>query len=349
MVFCYNECMLFTPAKLSRLKVFCVPITLLIGALLAALLAFPALARMLLEVETPMAHRLFPVLCWVCLGVIVCGFLQWQVFRDLRNRRWVGALFHLGVLVVLIGGGLTAVCAQSQRLPMALPPSAPMVRVGENHWEPLDQVATEAYMLPEWRMVYIQGRWRPLYAHIMDYLQPADFQHWAVAEHWGRTLSEPILPGTGTYWEGSSITYDRVTLEAFTTETYPNGMPSQYRTKLCFNDNEHYELSVNDPLRRKGLTYYQMNTYMRYIPAVDGYGNPVYFKVLAVDEKRNPRFDEHGEAIYYGEQGEYPVEYLMTFTELDVRSDPGAPVTFVGYGLLALAALGLALREERRK
>ncbi len=100
---------------------------------------------------------------------------------------------------------------------------------------------------------------------------------------------------------------DLVTLESFTIERYPNGMPSQYRTRLYFPEGVR-EVAVNQPLRRKGFTYYQMS----YAQAYDPYGRAVWQ------------------------------------TQLVVRRDPGVRVVFAGYGLLVLAALLMALREVRR-
>jgi hypothetical protein len=66
-------------------------------------------------------------------------------------------------------------------------------------------------------------------------------------------------------------------------------------------------VSVNAPLRRKGYTYYQMS-----YQQVEGYyGEPVYNTILTV------------------------------------RKDPGAKVTFWGYGCVIVAAFALALRESR--
>lgn len=68
-------------------------------------------------------------------------------------------------------------------------------------------------------------------------------------------------------------------------------------------------VSVNAPLRRKGWTYYQMS-----YQQVEGYyGEPVYNTILTV------------------------------------RKDPGATVTFCGYGTVILAAFLLALRETARR
>ncbi len=99
---------------------------------------------------------------------------------------------------------------------------------------------------------------------------------------------------------------ERVTLGSFTIDTYPDGMPRQYRTRLIFPDGER-EVSVNRPLRRNGFTYYQMS----YSKAYDPYGRQVWQ------------------------------------TYLTVRRDPGVPVTFAGYGALALAAVLMAVREVR--
>lgn len=65
------------------------------------------------------------------------------------------------------------------------------------------------------------------------------------------------------------------------------------------------EVSVNAPLRRKGWTYYQMS----YQSVTGYYGEPVFNTVLTV------------------------------------RRDPGALVTFWGYGVLIFAAFTLAIRQ----
>lgn len=98
-----------------------------------------------------------------------------------------------------------------------------------------------------------------------------------------------------------------VSLSKFEIETYADGMPKQFRTTLAFPEGER-TLSVNNPLRRKGITYYQMS----YSQATDPYGRTWWV------------------------------------THLTLRRDPGAAVTFAGYGLLALAALGAAIRETAR-
>ena len=100
---------------------------------------------------------------------------------------------------------------------------------------------------------------------------------------------------------------DTVTLKAFEIETYPDGMPKQFRTTLTFPEGDR-TLAVNRPLRRDGITYYQMS----YTRAIDPNGQSWWVTLLTL------------------------------------RSDPGAPVVFAGYGLLALAALGLAIRETVR-
>ena len=97
-----------------------------------------------------------------------------------------------------------------------------------------------------------------------------------------------------------------VTLERFEIERYENGMPKQFRTTLRFPDGLQ-QIEVNRPLRRKGLTYYQMSYHER----PDAYGQPVRMTMLLL------------------------------------REDPGWPVVFSGYGLLAAAALLLAVRTER--
>lgn len=100
---------------------------------------------------------------------------------------------------------------------------------------------------------------------------------------------------------------DTVTLKDFEIETYPNGMPKQFRTTLTFPEGDR-TLAVNQPLRRDGITYYQMS----YLPVTDPYGHSWWATVLSL------------------------------------RYDPGAPIVFAGYGLLVLAALGLAVRETLR-
>lgn len=74
---------------------------------------------------------------------------------------------------------------------------------------------------------------------------------------------------------------DLVALKSFTIETYPDGMPRQYRTRLLFPEGER-EVSVNRPLRRKGFTYYQMS----YSKAYDPYGRQVWQTHLTV--RRDP-------------------------------------------------------------
>lgn len=121
-------------------------------------------------------------------------------------------------------------------------------------------------------------------------------------------VDSPIAPPEYKTWrtEGKPDG-DPVELVSFAIDTYGNGMPRQFRTRLRFPEGVR-EVSVNAPLRRKGLTYYQMS----YGRAWDPYGRQVW----------------------------------QTF--LRVRKDPGAPVTFAGYGLLAAAALAMAVREARR-
>ncbi|MEG1787724.1 MAG: cytochrome c biogenesis protein ResB [Kiritimatiellia bacterium] len=101
---------------------------------------------------------------------------------------------------------------------------------------------------------------------------------------------------------------EQVSLKTFRVEKYPNGMPRQYCTELLFDDGT-YELSVNRPLRRKGYAYYQMSYG---VWGQDYDGSPIYF------------------------------------TSLLIRHDPGVKIVFIGYGLLTLAALLMALREIRQ-
>ena len=117
-------------------------------------------------------------------------------------------------------------------------------------------------------------------------------------------VDSPIAPPE---YRQRMIDGDLVALSAFIIETYPNGMPRQYRTRLLFPEGER-EVAVNAPLRRKGLTYYQMS----YSKAYDPYGRQVWQ------------------------------------THLTVRRDPGVPITFMGYGALVLAAAMMAVREVRQ-
>lgn len=127
------------------------------------------------------------------------------------------------------------------------------------------------------------------------------------AESWQVALVDAPRDFTPPEYRRTVVDGDVAELESFTIETYPDGMPKQYRTRLRFPEGVR-ELWVNKPLRRKGVTYYQMS----YSRATDPYGRQWWV------------------------------------THLTLRRDPGAPVTFVGYGLLVAAALGLALREEAR-
>ena len=100
---------------------------------------------------------------------------------------------------------------------------------------------------------------------------------------------------------------ESVSLRKFEIETYEDGMPKQFRTTLSFPEGER-TIAVNKPLRRKGITYYQMS----YSQARDPYGQTWWV------------------------------------THLSLRRDPGVAVTFAGYGALILAALGTAIRELAR-
>ena len=101
---------------------------------------------------------------------------------------------------------------------------------------------------------------------------------------------------------------DIVTLKSFRIERYPNSMmPKQYYSVVAFPEGE-YEISVNHPLRRKGLTYFQHSW----------------------DKTQTP----------YGD--------IVLWTVLRVRRDIGAPVVFIGYGLIVLGALLRAVWEERK-
>lgn len=117
-------------------------------------------------------------------------------------------------------------------------------------------------------------------------------------------VDSPIAPPE---YRQRMIGGELVTLGAFMIDTYPDGMPKQYRTQLIFPEGEREEVSVNRPLRRNGFTYYQMS----YSKAYDPYGQQVWQ------------------------------------THLTVRRDPGVAVTFAGYGALVLASLLMAVREVR--
>lgn len=123
------------------------------------------------------------------------------------------------------------------------------------------------------------------------------------AKQWELWLVDsPIAP---VEYRQRMIQGERVALERFEVEAYPNGQPKQYRTTLRFPEGAR-EISVNKPLRRNGLTYYQMS----YAQGQDPYGEPVWQTMILV------------------------------------RQDPGWPVVFAGYALLVAAAVAMALREE---
>ena len=115
-------------------------------------------------------------------------------------------------------------------------------------------------------------------------------------------VDSPIAP---VEYRQRMIQGERVALERFEVEAYPNGQPKQYRTTLRFLEGAR-EIAVNKPLRRNGLTYYQMS----YAQGQDPYGEPVWQTMILV------------------------------------RQDPGWPVVFAGYALLVAAAVAMALREE---
>lgn len=78
-----------------------------------------------------------------------------------------------------------------------------------------------------------------------------------------------------------TVNGERVVLDSFRKETYPNGMPRQYTTVLQFPDGRH-EVSVNRPYRRGGYTYYQMSC----DSGVDPDGYPYVRTLLTV--RRDP-------------------------------------------------------------
>ena len=101
---------------------------------------------------------------------------------------------------------------------------------------------------------------------------------------------------------------DRVALESFEIETYPNGMPKQYRTRLYFPEGVR-EVSVNHPLRRKGYTYYQMS----YAQAFDPYGRPVWQTILSV--RKDP-----GVPFVFAGYGLLALATLLVAIRSEVRS-----------------------------
>lgn len=124
------------------------------------------------------------------------------------------------------------------------------------------------------------------------------------AKNWEIWLVDsPIAP---TELRQCLVQGERVSLERFEIETYDNGMPKQFRTCLRFPEGPR-ELAVNQPLRRNGLTFYQMS----YAQGQDPYGREVWQTLLLI------------------------------------RKDPGWPVVAAGYCALALATLLLALRTSR--
>ncbi len=311
--------------KWILLRPFFAPILLLGMVVIMVALAFPQCAS-LLTFDTSSTIHLFPLGVVVLIYLIVYGLLQQQLLHDGYQRRWIAGLFHLGVLSILIGGGLTALGGRSLQVEMAqTPESEPQVFI-DNTWIPLEKAANEPHILPEWRMLWISGRWVPIYPYTLEHLLAPNLQTFPIAAPWSQ---------------------EHVTLKDFTIERYPNDTPKQYRTTLTFEEGD-YDIAVNQPLRRKGLTYYQMSYAHTYLPAIDRYENPIYFRMLALDDKGEPRFDERGYPVYNGNLGEYPVGFPVVCTQLSIRKDPGAPVTFVGYGLLILATFLLAIREERQ-
>lgn len=181
-------------------------------------------------------------------GVILGGVGGVALWR----RRWLSALFHLGGVLVIIGGLQTARLAREEMV-----------------W------------LPDVPAMYL-----PVGARLRSVMGEA----------------EPMVSSRRR--EGDEL----MSLLWFKLERYANGMPRQYRTMLRFPEGKR-ELSVNRPLRRKGVTYYQMS----YAPVADEMGQPMGWQ-----------------------------------TGILVRRDPGWRLVLAGYGVLALAALGLALREEVR-
>ncbi len=298
-------------------KPICVVLFLLLLAIGMALLAFPSCAAAL-SLEGLQTGDLFPGIVWIVSCFVLYALFQQQVLKDFLCRQWMGGLFHLGMLCVIIGAGLTALFAHDEELFLApAPTTEPMVF--EDEWKPLSDVHNHPQMLPEWRQLQIAGRWMPIYPQTLGQLFVQDSQEVQLGD-------------------------EVVALETFTIDRYSNGMPSQYRTTLRFPEGA-YELSVNQPLRRKGRTYYQISYGNQMAMAIDRFDNPVTFRALQLDAQLQPKFDAMGQPLYTAPM---MVAFPLFGTQLVVRTDPGVGITFVGYGLLILAAFLRAVREERQ-
>lgn len=127
---------------------------------------------------------------------------------------------------------------------------------------------------------------------------------WKAVEEEKQLIDSPLAPRVYREW---NVDGEVCVLESFRIDRYENGMPKQYRTRLAFPEGS-YELSVNNPLRRKGITYYQMS----YTEAMDPMGGRAWCTILTA------------------------------------RRDPGVPWIFAAYGIFLLAAFTMAVREEVR-
>lgn len=152
----------------------------------------------------------------------------------------------------------------------------------------------------------------------------------------------------------------------FEQENYPNSkMPKQWRTTIHLPDGSSEIASVNNPVRYKEWTIYQMSfgtqsrgelPIPRFFAAPRGYTHMSYgdftyhYNFFALDYHEingpynYPYYDPMTYAYVHGEKSDVGVYY----TGLLLRRDPGVCWTFTGYGILILAALGLALRETIR-
>lgn len=189
----------------------------------AIVLAFPA-------THGALQHWGFNGAVWALLVLLAA-----VTVRALFKRRILSALFHLGMIAVILGGATTA---------------------------------------------------------------------WKAVEEEKTLIDSPMAPRFYREW---TVNGESCVLESFRIDRYENGMPKQYITRLAFPEGS-YELSVNQPLRRKGITYYQMS----YTQATDPMGGRAWATVLTA------------------------------------RRDPGVPWVFAAYGIFLLATLTMAVREEVR-
>lgn len=90
------ECMRKVLHTLSQSLPLCATLTLLFLSVMAIVLAFPS-ARTLLQSQW---------LNGILLALLIC--LGGITLRALFRKRWLSALFHLGTMAIIIGGGITA-------------------------------------------------------------------------------------------------------------------------------------------------------------------------------------------------------------------------------------------------